>query len=151
MKRGIKIKRIKENDEYIWILIIDTIHIHKRNAVVSCNSAISQQRATEYPFCECWVQNAGLAPLIITCALCSLHKSFSEGVPEPRFHLSQLISSNHCHHQVWRRKAPLLCQHLVDQHCVCVAAHPHKLSIERRVNMSALCLKQTCYLQLCCL
>ncbi|KAA8595775.1 hypothetical protein FQN60_011066 [Etheostoma spectabile] len=60
-------------------------------------------------------------------------------VPEPGLHLSQLISSNQCHHQVRRSKAPLLCQHLVDQHWVCVAAHPHKL-----VCLLLLLLNSTC-------
>lgn len=79
-------------------------------------------------------------PLIITCALRSLHKSLSQSVPEPGLHLSQLISSHQGHHQVRRSEAPLLRQHLVDQHGVCAAAHPHELDVKTRAGVSGVTL-----------
>lgn len=75
-------------------------------------------------------------PVTLTCALCSLHQSLSYSVPKPGLHLSKLIPSHQRHHQVWRSQAPLLCQHLIDQHWVCVSADPHKLYSTTQVDMS---------------
>lgn len=67
------------------------------------------------------------SPWFLTCALRRLHQALPQRVPQPRLHLRQLVSSHQRHHQVWRSKAPLLRQHLVDQHRVGVAAHPEEL------------------------
>lgn len=120
-------------------LILDFKHLNRRQALVLvmcfqsfCYQPIEGNREPIlYPRLLSSKAKVSLGPLIITCALCSFHKSFSQSLPEPGLHLSRLISSHQRHYQVWRSQAPLFCQHLVDQHRVCVAAHPHKLDVKR--------------------